>query len=140
KIGHQLIVGPQQSPLKKTHANTLKLPLFANGYEALPIDNNPYLSNLFKPDLTIYRHCQLPYQRQQSVFSIHKNIDQGAQLISKMKLFIGNKQRILQKLIESDTNNACAAVFPVYIKHYRCIDLAQHELAQPIDQKGRGCG
>ncbi|CAF5108815.1 unnamed protein product, partial [Rotaria sp. Silwood1] len=82
-----------------------------------------------------------PYRRQQSVLdsefllSIYNNINQGAQLISKMKLFTRGKQRILQKSIESNANDACAAVFAVYIKHYRRIDLAQHELTQPIDQK-----
>ncbi|CAF0793768.1 unnamed protein product [Rotaria sordida] len=141
KMSHRLIIGPQESPLEKKYNTTLKLPLFAGGYETFTIDSNPYLSNLFKSNLTVYSQFVVPYRRQQSVLdsefllSIYNNTDQGAQLISKMKLFIRDKQQILQKSIESNANDACAAVFAVYIKHYRRIDLAQHELTQPIDQK-----
>ncbi|CAF0796987.1 unnamed protein product [Rotaria sordida] len=141
KMSHRLIVGPQESPLEKKYNTTLKLPLFAGGYETLKTNNNSYLSNLFKSDLTIYSEFLVPRRRQQSVLdsefllSIYNNTDQGAQLISKMKLFTRDKQRMLQKSIESNANDACAAVFAVYIKHYRRIDLAQHALTQPIDQK-----
>ncbi|CAF3719514.1 unnamed protein product [Rotaria sp. Silwood1] len=141
KMIHRLIVGPQESPLEKKYHTTLKLPLFAGGYETLTTVNNSYLSNLFKSDLITYSQFVVPCRRQQSVLdsefllSVYNNINQGAQLISKMKLFTRGKQRILQKSIESNANDACAAVFAVYIKHYRRIDLAQHELTQPIDQK-----
>ncbi|CAF4092810.1 unnamed protein product, partial [Rotaria sordida] len=141
KMSHRLIVGPPQSPLEKKYNKTLKLPLFSGGYETLTTDINSYLSNLFKSDLSIYSRFFLPLRRQQSILdndfliSIYHNIDQGAKLISKIKLFIRNKQHILQKSIEIIADNACAAVFAVYIKHYRRIDLAQHELTQPIEQK-----
>ncbi|CAF3050511.1 unnamed protein product [Rotaria sp. Silwood2] len=141
KMSHRLIVGPQQSLLEKKYNTILKLPLFSGGYETLTTDINPYLSNLFKSDLTIYSRFLFPLRRQQSVLdndfliTIYHNIDQGAQLISKMKLFIRNKQNMLQKSIEIIANDACAAVFAVYIKHYRRIDLARHELTQPIEQK-----
>ncbi|CAF2632885.1 unnamed protein product [Rotaria sp. Silwood2] len=140
KMIYCLIIGPPQSPLEKKYDTTLKLPLFSGGYETLTVDINPYLSNLFKSDLTIYSRFVLPLRRQQSILdnnfliSIYHNIDQGAQLISKMKLFIRDKQ-VLQKSIETVANDACAAVFAVYIKHYRRIDLAQHELTQRIEQK-----
>ncbi|CAF4710126.1 unnamed protein product [Rotaria sp. Silwood1] len=141
KMSHRLIVGPQQSPLEKKYTTTLKLPLFAGGYETMTIENNSYLSNLFKSNLSTYSHFVIPYRRQQSILdsefllSIYNNNGQGSQLISKMKLFIRDKQRILQKSIEIFANDACAAIFAVYIKHYRRIDLAQHELTQSIDQK-----
>ncbi|CAF4392516.1 unnamed protein product, partial [Rotaria sordida] len=114
---------------------------FPTGYATPPTMINSYLSNLFKSDLSIYSRFSLPLRRQQSILdndfliSIYHNIDQGAKLISKMKLFIRNKQHILEKSIEIIANDACAAVFAVYIKHYRRIDLAQHELTQPIEQK-----
>ncbi|CAF4919026.1 unnamed protein product, partial [Rotaria sp. Silwood1] len=141
KMSHRLIVGPPQSPLEKKYNKTLKLPLFSGGYETLTTDINPYLSNLFKSNLTIHSRFILPLRRQQSILdndfliSIYHNIDQGAKLISKMKSFIRNKQSVLQKSIEIIVNDACAAIFAVYIKHYRRIDLAQHELTQPIEQK-----
>ncbi|CAF4426279.1 unnamed protein product, partial [Rotaria magnacalcarata] len=56
----------------------------------------------------------LPLRRQQSILdndfliSIYRNNDQGAQLISKMKLFIRNKQNILQS-VEAVADEACAA-------------------------------
>ncbi|CAF3325918.1 unnamed protein product [Rotaria socialis] len=141
KMSYRLIVGPPQSPLEKKYSTTLKLPLFAGGYETLATENNSYLSQLFKSDLAVYSQFVLPYRRQESLLdsefllSIYNNADQGAQLISKMKLFIRDKQRVLPKSIESDANDASAVVFAVYIKHYRRIDLAQHELTQPIDQR-----
>ncbi|CAF3035361.1 unnamed protein product [Rotaria sp. Silwood2] len=144
KMSHRLIVGPPQSPLEKKYNITLKLPLFAGGYETLTTDDNTYLSNLFKSDLTVYSQFVVPYRRQQSVLdsefllSVYNNTHQGAQLISKMKLFTRHKQHILQKSIESNADDACAAIFAVYIKHYRRIDLAQHELTQPINQKPHG--
>ncbi|CAF4898615.1 unnamed protein product [Rotaria sp. Silwood1] len=141
KMSHRLIVGPPQSSLEKKYNTALKLPLFAGGYETLTTDSNSYLSTLFKSDLAVYSQFVVPYRRQQSaldsafLLSVYNNTNQGAQLISKMKLFTRDKQRILQKSIESNADDACAAVFAVYIKHYRRIDLAQHELIQPIDQK-----
>ncbi|CAF5076899.1 unnamed protein product, partial [Rotaria magnacalcarata] len=51
-----------------------------------------------------------------------------------MKLFIRNKQNVLQS-VEAVADEACAAVFAVYIKHYRRIELAQDELTRPIEQK-----
>ncbi|CAF1245865.1 unnamed protein product [Rotaria sordida] len=138
EMSHRLIVGPPQSPLEKKYNKTLKLPLFSGGYETLTADINPYLSYFFKSDLSIYSQFFLPLQRQQSILdndfliSIYHNIDQGTKLISKMKLFIRNKQHILQKSIEIIANDACAAVFAVYIKHYRRIDLAQYENTQIV--------
>ncbi|CAF4966958.1 unnamed protein product, partial [Rotaria socialis] len=85
------MIGPPQSPLEKKYNTTLKLPLFSGGYETLTGDVNPYLSNLFKSDLTIYSRYFMPLRRQQSILdndfliSIYRNNDQGAQLISKMK-------------------------------------------------------
>ncbi|CAF4618471.1 unnamed protein product, partial [Rotaria socialis] len=140
KMSDRLMIGPPQSPLEKKYNTTLKLPLFSGGYETLTADVNPYLSNLFKSDLTIYSRYFMPLRRQQSILdndfliSIYRNNDQGAQLISKMKLFIRIKQNILQS-VEAVADEACAAVFAVYIKHYRRIELAQEELSRPIEQK-----
>ncbi|CAF1140584.1 unnamed protein product [Rotaria magnacalcarata] len=140
KMSYRLIVGPSQSPLEKKYHTTLKLPLFSGGYETLTEDINPYLLNLFKSDLSIYSRFMLPLRRQQSILdndfliSIYRNNDRGAQLISKMKLFIRNKQNVLQS-VEAVADEACAAVFAVYIKHYRRIELAQDELTRPIEQK-----
>ncbi|CAF3356499.1 unnamed protein product [Rotaria socialis] len=140
KMSYRLMIGPPQSPLEKKYNTTLKLPLFSGGYETLTADVNSYLLNLFKSDLTIYSRYFMPLRRQQSILdndfliSIYRNNDQGAQLISKMKLFIRNKQNILQS-VEAIADEACAAVFAVYIKHYRRVELAQDELTRPIEQK-----
>jgi hypothetical protein len=61
--------------------------------------------------------------------SIYNNLDEGAQLISKLKLFSKDKQRFLQKSIEQQANDACASLFAVYIKHYCRINLAKLELS-----------
>jgi hypothetical protein len=141
KMSHRLIVGPPQSSLENKYNKTLKLPLFSGGYETLTTDINPYLSNLFKSNLAIYSQFILSLRRQQSILdndfliSIYHNIDQGAILISKMKLFIRYKQQDSLESIEIIANEACTAVFAVYIKHYRRIDLAQYELMQPNEQK-----
>ncbi|CAF2112743.1 unnamed protein product [Rotaria magnacalcarata] len=140
RMSYRLMIGPPQSPLEKKYNTTLKLPLFSGGYETLTADVNPYLLNLFKSDLTIYSRYFMSLRRQQSILdndfliSIYSNNDQGAQLISKMKLFIQNKQNLLQS-VEAVADEACAAVFAVYIKHYRRIELAQDELTRPIEQK-----
>jgi len=144
KMSHRLIIGPPQSPLEIKYNKTLKFPLFSGGYETLTTDKNPDLSNLFQSQLALYSQFVLPFRRQQSILdndfliSIYDNTNQGAKLISKMKLFIRDKQHVLQQSIEDLANAACAALFAVYIKHYRRIDLAQQELMQPIQQKPHG--
>ncbi len=90
----------RQSPLEIEYNTTLKFPLFSGGYETLTADINPYLVNLFKSDLAIYSRFVLRL-RQQSILdndfliSIYHNINQGAKLISKIKLFIEDKQHML---------------------------------------------
>ncbi|CAF5135868.1 unnamed protein product, partial [Rotaria sp. Silwood1] len=89
KMSHRLIVGPPQSPLEKKYNKTLKLPLFSGGYETLTTDVNPYLSNLFKYNLTIHSRFILPLRRKQPILdndfliSIYHNTGPGAKLISK---------------------------------------------------------
>ncbi|CAF5106952.1 unnamed protein product [Rotaria sp. Silwood1] len=68
------------------------------------------------------------------LMSIYNNIGQGAQLISKMKEHVEDRQQLL-KSIEHEANDACAALFAVYIKHYRRIDLAKRELLRRDDEK-----
>ena len=62
-------------------------------------------------------------------------MDEGAQLISKLKIFVKDKQRLLQKSIEEQANDACAAIFAVYLKHYRRINLAKSELSRTDQTK-----
>ncbi|CAF4626637.1 unnamed protein product [Rotaria sp. Silwood1] len=67
--------------------------------------------------------------------SVYENTGQGAQLIEKMKVHVKEKHRLLQKSIEKLANDACAALFAVYIKHYRRINLAKSEIARMDNRK-----
>ena len=140
KMSHRLIVGPPASPLEQKYNKTLKSSLFSGGCETLTTDTNSYLSNLFKSNLSIYSRFVVPFRRQESILdnqfliSIYNNQNPGAKLISRLKSFIRDKH-IIPKSIENIVNDAFAAVFSVYIKHYRRIDLARHELNQSNEQK-----
>ncbi|CAF1027836.1 unnamed protein product, partial [Didymodactylos carnosus] len=70
-----------------------------------------------------------------SYWLLGKMSHQGAQLISKMRMHIKDKQRLLQKSTEQQANGACDALFAVYIKYYRRINLAKYELSRTNDQK-----
>ena len=115
KMSSVLISGSEQNTLEIKYMDKLQSPLFAGGCE-----NNQYLLNL--PD-------------HEFLISIYNNPDQGAQLISKMKIHIKDKQHFVQKSIEQQVHNARAALFAVYIKHYRRINLAKHELTRTDDKK-----
>jgi hypothetical protein len=141
KMSSRLIAGSPESPLETKHVDSLKSLLFAGGCETTITQKNPYLLDLSKSNLAIYSQFELAHQIQQSssdsefLMSVYNNIDQGGELISKMKMFVTNKQYVLEKTIGQQANDACATVFAVYIKHYHRIDLAKHELSRPIDQK-----
>ncbi|CAF0744045.1 unnamed protein product [Didymodactylos carnosus] len=141
KMSHVLMVGPPQDPLEVKYLDKLKSPLFAGGCERITTQNNQYLLDLFESNITVYSQFNIVDHRQQLssdhefLMSVYNNTDQGAQLISKMRMYVKDKQRLLQKSIEQQANGACAALFAVYIKHYRRINLAKYELSRTIDQK-----
>jgi hypothetical protein len=117
------------------HAEKLKSPLFAGDCERIIIDKSPYLESLLKSNFAEYSQFNATDLSDQTSFdneflmSIYNNVDQGAQLITKMKMCMKNKP-FLQKSIEQLANDASAAVFAVYIKHYRRIELVKLELSQ----------
>ncbi|CAF4709823.1 unnamed protein product, partial [Rotaria sp. Silwood1] len=139
-----MITGSQQNLTERKHADKLKSLLFAGGCERTIIENNKYLLDLFESPLATYSQLTLtdeierPPFDHEFVMSVYNNTNQGAQLISKMKEHMKDRQRLLQKSIEQQANDAFAAVFAVYIKHYRRINLAKHELAQ-TDNKRPHC-
>ncbi|CAF2919893.1 unnamed protein product [Rotaria sp. Silwood2] len=141
KMCNAMIAGSQLNLVERKHADKLKSSLFTGGCERIIIENNKYLLNLFESPLATYIQFKFTDGIEQSCFdrdflmSIYNNTNQGAQLIAKMKEHIKDRQRLLQKSIEQQANDAVAAVFAVYIKHYRRINLAKHELSQMDNKK-----
>ncbi|CAF0748456.1 unnamed protein product [Adineta steineri] len=133
RISHVLIIGSPQDSLEIKHLNKLKLPIFAGGCTT---DKNNYL---FKLNLAMYSQFQQSNNNIEDdkdfLMSIYNNTDDGARLISKLKTCIKTKQNSLQKSIEQQANDACAAVFAVYVKLYRRINLAKSELLRTDENK-----
>ncbi|CAF3846152.1 unnamed protein product [Rotaria sordida] len=140
-MSHFLIVGPPQSSLEKKYTRQLNSLLFANGCEQINDNKTQYLSDLFQSNLALYSqftfddHQQSLPEDNEFLMSIYENIGQGAQLIEKMRSHIKEKHRLLQKSIEKLANDACAALFAVYIKHYRRINLAKYEISRTDDRR-----
>ncbi|CAF3228303.1 unnamed protein product [Rotaria sp. Silwood2] len=140
KMSNVLIAGSRQNSLEMKHADKLKLFLFTGGCEKTIIEHNKYLLNLYESNLAVYSKFQLSNLDQQVssdkdfLMSVYTNIDQGAKLISKMKLYVKNRQHLF-KSIEQQANDACAALFAVYIKHYRRINIAKSELSRTDDKR-----
>lgn len=127
KISYVLIIGSPQDYLEIKHNNQLKLPIFYGGYRTNKCDH------LVNSNLAVYTQYELPFDSQDDqdfLMSIYNNTDEAEKLISKLKTSAKHKQRILQKSIEKQVNDAVAAVFAVYIKFYRRINLAKYELLQ----------
>ncbi|CAF4751629.1 unnamed protein product [Rotaria sp. Silwood1] len=143
KMSNVMIIGPEQNFFELKHIDKLKSLLFAGGCEKIIIEKNKYLFDLYESNLAVYSRFKIDNQMQESLsslsddeflMSIYNNIGQGAQLISKMKEHVEDRQQLL-KSIEHEANDACAALFAVYIKHYRRIDLAKRELLRRDDEK-----
>ncbi|CAF3687383.1 unnamed protein product [Rotaria sp. Silwood1] len=141
KMSIIMIAGSQQNLVERKHIDKLRSSLFAGGCEKIIIENNKYLLNLFKSPLATYSQFKLTDDIEESPFdreflmSVYNNTNEGAQLISKIKEHMKDRQRFVQKSIEQQVNDAFAAVFAVYIKHYRRINLAKHELAQTDNKR-----
>ncbi|CAM4818443.1 unnamed protein product [Rotaria magnacalcarata] len=140
KMSFIMIIGSRQNSLEMKHFNQLKLFLFIGGCEKTAIENNTYLSNLYESNLAAYSNYQQSYPNQSSssdhdfLMSIYDNIDQGKKLISKIKIYVNNRQYTLES-IEQYTRGACAALFAVYIKHYDRINIAKLELSRTDDKR-----
>ncbi|CAM4831763.1 unnamed protein product [Rotaria magnacalcarata] len=127
KMSHLLIIGSPQDSLEIKHNNQLKLAIFAGGY--IDDKNNSLLTS----NLAVYSKFPSVYETEDDkdfLISIYNNIDDGAKLMSKLQMSIKHKQRLLQNSIEQQAHDACAAVFAVYIKFYRRINLAKYELSR----------
>jgi hypothetical protein len=141
KMINILIIGSPQDSLEIKYSDKLKLSLFAGGCEKMIIEKNEPISNLLESNLASYSQFKWAHQNDQSpdddefLMSIYNNLNQGAQLILKMKTFIKTKQYLLQKSIEQQADDACAAVFAVYIKYFRRINLAKYELIRTNNKK-----
>ena len=132
RICHVLIIGSPQDPLEIKHSDQFKQPIFAGGYILDQTDE------LLHSNLAAYSQFQLTNEiaeEKELLMSISKNIDDGARLISKLKSAAKGKQRTLPKSIEQQANDACAAVFAVYVKHYRRINLVKSELLRTDENK-----
>ncbi|CAF4361411.1 unnamed protein product, partial [Rotaria magnacalcarata] len=112
KISNLMIAGIQQNSLEIKHLNTLKLSLFGGGCEKTLVENNKYVLNLQESNLAKY----------------------SAQLILKIKSYVKSTLHLLRS-IESLAEDACAALFAVYIKYYRRVNIAKSELTRTADQR-----
>lgn len=142
KMTNTMIIGSHNNALEEKYTENLQSLLFLGGCEKLTAENNKYTSNLFESNLAEYISLnKFDYNFDQSssdeefLISVYNNIDQGARLISKMKLFTKDKQYVAQKSIEQQANHSCAALFAVYLKFYRRINLAKYELNQKTDKE-----
>ena len=127
KISSVLIIGSPQDSLEIKYTDQLKLPIFTGGCIT---NKSDYLLNSNLVIKTQFQFLNETKDENTFLMSIYNNVGEGAQLISKLKLFIKNKPRLLLKSIEQQADNACAAVFAVYIKHYRRLNLAQSEFSR----------
>ncbi|CAM4793210.1 unnamed protein product [Rotaria magnacalcarata] len=140
KMSYIMIIDSQQSLLEIKHIDKLKSFLFSGGCETTAIENNRYLLNLYESNLAVYSNYQQSNSNQQSssdydfLMLIYNNINQGAKLISKMKIYVKNRQYISES-IEQYAHDACAALFAVYIKHYGRINIAKSELSRTDDKR-----
>ena len=129
KMINILIIGSPEDLLEKKFNDKLRLSLFAGGCEKNIIEKNESITNLLESNLATYTQFKWTNQNEQSssdnefLMSIYNNTDRGAQLILKLKMHIKTKQYFLQQ-----ADDACAAIFAVYIKFFRRINLAKYEL------------
>ncbi|UJR32400.1 hypothetical protein I4U23_019862 [Adineta vaga] len=134
KLTSVLILGSPQDPLELKYHNKLKLSLFAGG--CITNEDNHLLKS------TLATYSQFPQvvnsinqDDNDFLMLIYNNHDDGARLINKLKASLRNKPHLLQKSIEQQANEACAAIFAVYIKFYRRINLAKSELLRTDQTK-----
>ncbi|CAF4632699.1 unnamed protein product [Rotaria sp. Silwood1] len=140
RMSQCLIVGSSRNSLEKKHVDQLNTILFMNGCEQIFNNKTPYLLDLLQSNLALYNQFTFDdYQQYSSLdneflMSVYTNTGQGAQLIDKMRLHVKDKYRLLQKSIEKLADDACAALFAVYIKHYRRVNLAKFEISRTDNQ------
>ncbi|CAM4811668.1 unnamed protein product [Rotaria magnacalcarata] len=140
KMSNVLITGSEQNLLEREHVDELKLSLLTGGCEKTAIDNNKYLSSLYESNLAVYSKISWANQNQllssdhDFLMTVHENTCQGAELIKKIKIYVKNQPHLL-KSIEEQVNGACAALFAVYLKHYRRVNIAKLELSRTDDRR-----
>ncbi|CAF0773776.1 unnamed protein product [Adineta ricciae] len=141
KMTQYMITNCSLDALELKHKDKLNLLLFAGGCETPALEQSDYLSHLSQSNLANYTGFHLENQAEKAardeafLLSIYNNIGEGAQLISRIRAFAKNKQRLLQKSIEQQANELTAAVFAIFVKHYRRINLARYELTQADEMK-----
>ncbi|CAF2104570.1 unnamed protein product [Rotaria magnacalcarata] len=140
KMSNVLITGSEQNLLEREHVDELKLSFLTGGCEKTAIDNNKYLSSLYESNLAVYSKISWANQNQllssdhDFLMTVHENTCQGAELIKKIKIYVKNQPHLL-KSIEEQVNGACAALFAVYLKHYRRVNIAKLELSRTDDRR-----
>ena len=71
----------------------------------------------------------------QLLLSICNNQNEGKRLITKVKLSLKTKPNSFPKSLEEQIENSCAAIFSVYIKFYRRLNLVKFDLSRPDEEK-----
>ena len=133
KMAFVLISGSSLDSFEIEHAEKLEQTIFAGGYENPTAEKSDYLANLLTSNLSNYGQFELKDYTEGStldkefLMSVFNNVGDGADLITKMKIFIKENQYLLQKSIEAQANDLVAVVYAVYIKHFDRISLARVE-------------
>ena len=132
RIFQVLIIGSSYDSLEEKHANQFKLPIFLGGC-ILNKTDELLQSNLAKSSqLELIDEIE---HDKDFLLSIYNQTDTGAELLAKLRLLTKMKERILQKSIEEQVNNASACLFAVYLKYYRRVNLARAELVRNEETK-----
>ena len=136
RMSHVLLVGLPVDALESKQSTKLKYSIFSGGCEAVLSDRSEHLKSLLDSNLAKFSQFSKSDESANShldrdfLLSIYHQKEEGAQLLAKLKRYHKGKQTPLQKSIEQLANDACAKALAVYVKHYRRLNLAKHELTR----------
>lgn len=141
RMSQYLIIGSSKSSLENKYIDQLNSILFINGHEENLNNNQQSLSDIVQSNLALYSEYTQNVDQQISssdndfLLSIFNQTGQGAKLIQKMHVYTKGRYYPLPKSIENLADDASTALFAVYIKHYRRVNLAKLEINRKDDQK-----
>ncbi|UJR18238.1 hypothetical protein I4U23_005138 [Adineta vaga] len=140
KMTSILISGLPLDSLEIKYMEKLQSTIFTGGYRKSTSEKSTYLSNLLDSNLAKYSEFKLDFHTDEStsdnefLMSVFNNSEEGARLITKMKMFIKENQYSLQPSIEEQANNLVSIMYAVYIKYFDRINLAKFEVIQTNQQ------
>ena len=136
RMCHALVIGSPLNAVESKHSTKLKFSIFSGGCEAVLTDRSEYLTTLLDSNLAKFSQFSTRSEASERsldrdfLLSIYHQTGQGAELFAKLKRYHKGRQTPLLKSIEQLANDACAKALAVYVKHYRRLNLAKHELTR----------